>query len=515
MKIPNARLLNKEEFVSVCLDATKRFLHDRRRASPRAGGGGGSSTTSSPRIGSGGGVNTFGSPREEYMLVKLLEAEVDRRVGAFASAGYRAVASRIPHDDDDGTSPIATMDEAAPSEGEIYAAPPPLSPRVVKELSFRHLNNNNTNSSRNQEPFLRYDEEQQQHSRPLASSNSAATPYGRRLHNNNNHGRGGEANKHSTSAATPPSSSTTVLHPIQVSAVQFVKRILDPVYCKGMMTKQEYTDAVLSITAEGFSLAQRRALDLAPRSVNAEFNNDDNDDEHESTAAALGTLSSEFAGVLQEIADSVSFHYTSRFDAAREAADAVAHEALRTTHAVSVRPHHRHRSSSRSPSSQKASDAVVTTHGQHVQRLHDGGEATKTAAIRHAANSSTSSSHANHSKRRSGSLGAASTNSSNHRIGVDEDEAAFDAQVEHIRNLLAGSLGSGAAVRESGLSTTTADKPLTTTETSNKEDSEELSPSSMRRRRKQVLESELKLLTVEMNTLAQRAYKVRDELASI
>jgi hypothetical protein len=406
------------------------------------------------------------------MLVKLLEAEVERRVGAFAAAGGGAVVSGHG-----GTSSMQYRDAAdhneALREAEMYSAPPPLSNRVVvKELSFRNL----------KDEYSEYDNE--------PSATSAAAPAPTAFTTPHQHTRKQQlATTPSSHKGTGGSSSSfSVLHPIQISAVQLVKRILDPVYVKGMITKQEYTDAVLSITTEGFSLAQRRELDLAPRSVDEEY--EEEHDDHDDVGAGQQTLSSAFAAVLQEIADSVALHYTSRFDAAKEAADAVAHEAVRTTHSVSVRPHR-----SRSPSSSQPKHSVENT----------------TTALLTTTTTTTAATSSTMGKRRSGSLGAASTNSSSHHcIGVDEDEAAFDAQVEHIRNLLSVSLGN----RVAAPAATEPPAP----ETSNNNNTTEIinaSPSSMRSRRKQMLESELKLLTLEMNTLAQRAYKIRDELANI
>jgi hypothetical protein len=476
MKIPNARLLNKEEFVSVCLDAAKHFLHDRRRASPRIGGGGGGGSTT-PRTATTN-KNTFASPREEYMLVKLLEAEVERRVGAGGGGGGGAVVPghgrplSMQYRD-----ALADHNEVL-REAEMYSAPPPLSNRVVvKELSFRNL----------KDEYSEYDKD--------PSATSAAAPPPTAFTTPHQHARKQQlATTPSSHKGTGGSSSFSVLHPIQISAVQFVKRILDPVYVKGMLTKQEYTDAVLSITTEGFSLAQRRELDLAPRSVDQEYEEEIDDDDD--VRADQQTLSSAFAAVLQEIADSVALYYTSRYDAAKEAADAVAHEAVRTTHSVSVRPHR-----SRSPSSSQPKHSAAVAPTQH--RYGDlSAEATTTAT---AASLIVG-------KRRSGSLGATSTNSSSHHcIGVDEDEAAFDAQVEHIRNLLSVSLGGN---RVAAPAATEPPAPETSNN-NNTTESINASPSSMRSRRKQVLESELKLLTLEMNTLAQRAYKIRDELANI
>lgn len=462
MKVPNARLLSKEEFVGVCLDAAKRFLHDRRRASPRAGGGGGGggrTSTTSPRSGASGAPQSFDSPRDEYLLAKLLEAEVERRVGVLA-------AERKEYQQQHPLYKAAGEQE---DDEEMYSAPPPLGDRVVAQQdSFRNA------------------------PQTTQSNGAYSTPR-----------RGGGHPRSQTAAAS--TAAYSVLHPIQIAAVHFVKRMLDPVYVKGMMTKQEYTDAVLSITTEGFALAQRQELDLAPSYVDEQYVDDDDARSQRSLE-----LSEAFAAVLQEISASVAYHYTSRYEVTREAANVVAHEAVKTTHGVSIRPRSRSPSHTNSPGAHHLQPPAIAS-GTHDTRgareLRGDGNHAAPASSRHNSAAVTLGA----PFRRSGSLGEASTGSFNrHNMGVDEDESVFDAQVEHIRNLLSTS----SAAQNGATATSSVDNVTGITHTTVEGD-DAAHARSPRRRRRQVLESELKLLSVEMNTLAQRAFKIREELAAL
>lgn len=411
MKVPNARRLGKEDFVDVCLNVSKKFLQDRSRATPPH-------MRPPPSNRSSGSF----SDREDYLLTKLLEAEVERLVGHTDAALLR-----LHHRDDH----------------DHYSVPPPLVSADEdmggnEPISFRHEEEEDCSPA----PYAAY-----AHKSPHSSR---TTP------------RGGT---HTTPRRAQVAFS--VIHPLQVAAVQFVKQILDPVYARGMLSKNEYTDAVISITTEGFTLAERRGvpLDAAPSEVIDDGSMD-----------APMMLSEAFQVLLREITDSVALHYTTLGESKMHAANVVAHEAVRTTHAVSIRP--------------KGHAAA----GGALQLNIGSGAATRST------------------NRRSHSLGENSNASSSaHRVVVDEEEAVFDAQVEHIRSLLGQSGGA-----------TSAPPPRPPAELRSLAREDEQSPAAAegddeetRRRRQQALEGELRLLTIEMNTLAQRAFKIRDELASL
>jgi hypothetical protein len=159
-------------------------------------------------------------------------------------------------------------------------------------------------------------------------------------------------------------------------------------------------------------------------------------------------------------------------DAKRQSARTVAHEAIRVTHGVSVHP-------------RSVSPGVSGV----VAGLHDGG---------HHHHHYISMPSRGHHQQRSGSRERRAADhdvmSTHSHVSMEEDEAVFDAQVEHIRNLLS------IAPQQQ--------QEVTTESATQSQEQQQQQPGQ----RKQALELELRLLTVEMNTLAQRAFRIREEL---
>lgn len=267
---PRCSVLDREEFVSVCLRASQEFLKNRVRSSPPR-----IQTPRSERLDNGCQTTPRGTQREASGLLLLSERD-ELVLRQFLQREF----DRVRHQD---------IDNSRDSKKERT----PLRSRPQRDVS----------------------------------------------HNE-------------------PSHSFSSLHGIEVASAQLIKSILDEPYHQGVLSKSEYSNAVLSIMEEAFRHPQ-----LSPVI-------DQHIRQHTNSQSEF-PLPELLEKVLREMTEAVVLHYRCRASAQRDEADRIAHETRKTTHAVSVGLHvlHQHRlAHSQTPprTSPEREDAFDVRDEQHI-----------------------------------------------------------------------------------------------------------------------------------------------------
>lgn len=488
LKISVSNRLTKQQFVDVCLNATKKFLRDRSRASPphhRETGAGAGTTT--PRRAGGGGLQL--STREEYLLNQILEAEATKQLSAStpgtprgggahhhqpqrASRGSTYVQDYpevglssfdLPVDDEDEYA----YDDEVEYGGNSFSVPPQLH-------TPSHHNHQQHHRQEQQQLQQRQQSQNGTSNRRTPHTASAASPSSTARHHRATKNEGIKQKKHHPEQ---PSSSdlTSHVHPIQVATIHATKRVLDPVYSKGMISKADYTDAVLSITTEALRCADERRIPFIASEG----------DEIDMQNGGPVVLSEEFVAIVQEMASGVAHYFLTQGEATRDVANTAVKEAADYRKQQQGKRGGRGvaGSSRRSPPNQRGgpSATAVDHNDDHDPSL----------------------------------------------ITVKQEEDVFDAQVALIQHMISvatvaqnspngGSTGTTAQGSSRAVGGSSRSPPGVTNVDAKQGEGAggEEDGKNAAIKRRQALETELRLLESEMSTIAARVASIRRELAS-